>query len=816
MPPNRRTAPIALAVLAVCGVLAVPWLAAPGGPAGVSARLPGGTAVGRAPAGTAAAAAAPAPAPAAAGGGSGRTAAPLALATLRLRGVAAEGGAPLADCELLVDGASAAAGDASGAIEVELPPFASVSLELRAAGRVAVVRTVVPTAPTTNLGDVALRAGAAVRGAVADESGRPCAHVLVRCVPEPPPSREDGWLERWAQQAATDAVGAFVLRGPLPPGPARVAVDGGTPLLGPAQVDLLQGGEHDLVLVCRDSDPGDWIEGTVRAADGTPVADAIVHVAADGGAGAGGAGSGSARSRGDGTFRLFRGTCAAERVRLSATSVALDRVAPAAGPFPWGARDVVVELPASPALALRVTCAVTGEPIAAFAAQCLRTTGVRPVDVPRRRARAGERGIAWVDGVAPGPGVLVVWPDDERWLPAGPLAFEHGGEGAAAGVVAVALPRALACPVRVRTASGVPAAGVAVELLVPGGSGVVRDLERLFDGGGSRGAVDVRVARATTDAGGVARLRWHADPRPLVLRVHGGGVAPREVIGVRVGPDEVAVTVDDAARLELALRGAAGARVVLRRGDERLPPPWLAPWQLDATGEGTFAVPAGTWQWQLQRPVAIDGRAAPAWLAVPLGDEVVALRADSTVRVARDVAALLAPGEIAGAAFVDGEPAERVVLLCGEADCDAGAVAVRHVAEQVPDARGAFRFTGVPAGAHALQVRVRCGAQQVAVPIAGRVDLAAGERRVLPAAAIATAPVVVRVRGELERGALLELFAAPATALLGGLDGNGELRLSRVPLGRYRARLRSGEVVRELGGIDVRAGAAAPFDLVAR
>src|SRR5204862_264021 len=90
-------------------------------------------------------------------------------------------------------------------------------------------------------------------------------------------------------------------------------------------------------------------------------------------------------------------------------------------------------------------------------------------------------------------------------------------------------------------------------------------------------------------------------------------------------------------------------------------------------------------------------------------------------------------------AFVDGEPAGTIVLLCGEADSGArDGVRVCHAVEGHTDARGAFVFAGLLPAAYAVELRVKSGNTQIAVPHGEWLHVAAGERP-LPRSADAVA-----------------------------------------------------------------------------
>lgn len=728
-----------------------------------------------------------------------------------MRCVSWERGDPLPGCELAV-GSDTAVSGADGSAELDLPAgTAAVEVHVRARGHVAVARRVEVRPGGLQLGDVRLRRGAIVDGIVTDPQREPYGDVRVRVRSHGDTARDDGWNEQWPAVVATADDGTFQFDAPLPAGRAEVLCEGAPPLLGSTHHALQADAANHLVLVCRASTAADWITGSVLDAGGWPMPDAIVQAVATAGPAAGAA----ARTNASGAFRMYRGDTGATTVWLTATAVAQDRCSPRVGPVPWGARDVDIELPAGAALQLFVSDAATGAPIEHFTVQCVRATGVRGERAVRRSGRRGSAGVSWIDDVAPGPGQLVVWPDDERWLPSPPTPFDHDGAGE---VVRVALPRAEVCPVLVQTASGRPLAGVQVELLAPAASEIVRDLDRLFDNGGTRGPVSLRLARAATGADGRAQLRWHDDPRPLLLRVHGPGTSSHVETGVHIGPSGCTVVVPDTARLEVHLRGAGELRLVLQEehGARVVPLAWAPPLLLDREGCGSADVPAGCWQVLLQRQLAVDGQASPVWLRTPAPLATVVLAAGETRRLELDATRVLAPAELGGTAFVDGEPAGTVVLLCGEPGGSGDDVRVRHAVETLTDARGVFRFTRLPPGAYALELRVRCGGAAVAVPHGEWLRLEPGERRVHAPIAVTTGAVRIRVRGNQLAGRGVELSAPPGIALLGTLDGNGEVLFERVPAANYRVRLRGAERCDEIGTLVVTGSAAPTFVFDAR
>lgn len=744
------------------------------------------------------------------------------------RCVAWTSGEPLSGCAvtLSVEGADAEVhAAADGRFEfvlrrdlgVSVGAGAALRLEVRRHDRVLVARTVELTAGSVGagqrdavvaLGDVRLRRGTRVVGAVVDANGVPRDGALVQLRGRSI-DRADGWQERRSGRARSGFDGAFELPAALPAGTAVVTVTNAAPLVS-GVTQALRGSVHHCELVVAASRSVDQIEGVVFDAVGAPVPDAIV-VARTSRAGTAGATASATSTTDDaGRFRLVRppladveGAVQLEVLGRDASQHSRDEVTTR-----WGDRDAVVRLAAGrgPGNALRVVDAETGSPIANYRVQCVPLTGLRSAgagamrDVAPVAGRAGPAGGSagdgwtWLTPVRRGPNAVIVWPDDPRWLPNLPVVFEHD---VAAGPWVVALERAEPCRVRV-LAGGRPVARAELTLVRPAdGARLDRAHRDLLAQGGIRGAVNVELATATTDEDGLATLRWFHDEAALELRVAGAGITAHVVTGVRLGPRELTVAVERAARLEIRQPTGAPVRVVLRRSDGALaaPEPWQPAWRVEPGKAATFAAPAGEFDVHVAIPLRGDDRRDGAFHEVPVPVARVELAAGATRSLTLDLDELLRPAELVGTAFVDGEPADHVVLMAGAPDGH-GRVRAQRWLDGGTDERGWYRFEGLPPGHYAIELRLLIGGRQVAVPIER------GEWRWLPGGRthrhapidVRTAAVdaVVRDRaGEPVRRQFVELRSASGVAILGELDGNGRLQLAGVPVGRYRARLRS-------------------------
>ncbi|MCR9246347.1 MAG: carboxypeptidase-like regulatory domain-containing protein [bacterium] len=701
-----------------------------------------------------------------------------------------ETGRPLAGCRV-VTATSIVVTGANGTFELRDADAASdgVVVRVSAPGRLGVAQRIRGSA---DLGTVRLRRGCRVMGRVRDEHGEPFAGAVVglRVLGS---RRGDGWLERWKSRATAGFDGAFELPEPLPAGSVQVELLSSVPLVG-SDRHVLTGPVTVVELVCHASESPQSITGRVVSRDGRGLSGAIVEARRSAQVVA------SSRSGEDGRFVLHRGrdeAASSEGVELTATVPGLGALARPSSSVPWGARDVTLQMDASGLLGLRVVDAETRGPIERFAVQCVPEVGVRSsADAELRASGRHARGEVWLRDVRRGRNAVIVWPEDPRWLANLPQTVEHDAAG---GFVELKLRRAVSCPVKVVDSQGLPIANAEVELVQPAVAELVaapvREHAALFDHGGIRGAVNVRVARARTDRAGLALLRWWHDPAALEIRVHAPGRPAFVEHGVRLGDEASVICVPDGGRLLVTSDVEVPMRLRLRsaNGKEQRPAEFEPPFELQPSRLGQFAIPAG--DWFVHVALRLDtADAVTAWSELPAAVARVALAPGEERRLALELRDRVAAVDLQGTALVDGQPAQQIVLLVGEVDSATGAVRGRHTITRHADSRGWFRFPCLRAGPYRLELRLAVGSRQIAVPVTDWMTLTPGQVPPTQSIAIVTAPVRLRVRDATGRpvsGRYVELFARPGIALLTGLDERGVASFERVPAGDYRVRLRA-------------------------
>lgn len=688
--------------------------------------------------------------------------------------------------------------DRSGRFELQATGARTV-VEISSADFVWVRRTIERRGAMVDLGSVQLRAAGRVAGLLTDEYARPCGNRIVVVEPQSFAVRRDGWRELLEWNARTAADGSFVLGTPLPAGSLLVSAPELPSLLGSSTYALRAGQELFLPLRCGAWQQEQELSGIVLDARGQSAAGAMVQVCRDA--------SGERVSKivgCDESGRFFvvceRGARSPVWLRASAASGSLE--SPVRGPHRWGGSPVRLDLVQSHGVWLHVVDAVDQTPIESFAVQSVPTSGVRSSTAGARRGDGHhEGGRCWLQ-LADGGHEVMVWPRDSRWLPNLPQAFRVGTESRH---VTVALRRAQNLAVRVLHNNGRAVAGATVRLIQPADNEVVRELSQLLMHGGSSVRPNVVVATSRTDAQGSAALRW-SDDLAMQVRVHGPGVVPQVVSRVRFEAGVATIRVAEAGVLRVRSPAAKGLRLVLtQRGTvRRLPEPWSAPMVLDDSGEQEVDVPVGEWQMRLAVPLP-NGE----WRSLPDALATVQIASGRVSEYAPSTAAQLVVGEVAGQVHVDGLPATQVVLLHGAAMQDGSIVAV--ATSVLPaDARGGYRFTQLHTGYYALQARVMCSGQQVAIRLVDWFRLQAGGERNCGAQVVTTAPLTIRLRssdGAIVRGGQLLLRGSNGALLVGAPDEHGAVTFSRVPSTSYELQLRQRGKTRPLGRVHVAPGA---------
>ncbi|MFT4841331.1 MAG: hypothetical protein ACI8UD_000014 [Planctomycetota bacterium] len=704
--------------------------------------------------------------------------------------------------------------DASGRFELDVADGdvdITATVTVTAADRIGVTRTIEMQSQTFELNDVALRAAGRVAGLLADDRGQPCANRVVTISPAEHVARDDGWQELLQLQQRTNADGSFRFAMPTPAGAMHVRVQEVPSLLGEANHVLLASQELYLSLRCRSWHAHEELRGLVHDGAGEPVVDALVQVFA-----APSVNSPvlqAAHSDSLGRFSLIRKDAGVANVWLRTATIDGILESGISGPHAWGDSDVRVQLSRTEGVWLHVADATTGSPIEQFAVQHARTSGVRSAQGGAIRYQGSHpSGKCWLEGIGAGSHEIIVWPAGARWLPNLPHAFtlEPGTRE-----VRVSLARAKEFPVSVLTATGHGVPGVSVQLLMPADNQVVRDLAELLQHGGSRVRPNVRLATAYTDQFGFAMLRWMDSDRAMQLRVEGLGIAPQIKRGVHLRAQGVTIRVADTGALHATLHGAAGMRIELTREDcgTQLPTAWSAPLQLDADAQLRVNVPVGDWFVRLATRIP-NGK----WQTLPDAIAKVAIRPGVTSQLEQSVVTQLAPCEYTGRAFVDGRPARHVALLHGVDDGNGG-VRTAEVSVLATNDRGEFRFSDLRAGYYAVELRMTCLGQQVAVSSQDWRRLSGGQHVNSETMSVTTATMTIALRdtshAAVTTGQLL-LRGANGCVLMGSPNAHGLVTFEGIPVSSYELQLRRSGEAQQLGRVSLASNMPEPQLFVVR
>jgi len=642
---------------------------------------------------------------------------------------------------------------------------------------------------------VGLRRGGRVRGRLQDVRGKPLAGAVVQLGSIPHAERGDGWCEPCSLSTRVDVDGSFGLPERVPLGPVTVTVEGAPPLLGTANHVITA--ETYLELRCERTVPSESVTGWVLDPAGNGVAGALVQARAQSEPVA------TARTGPGGRFRLFGGVRRGLTCSLSATAIQRGRVLETiVHDIRWGAVDEVLQLSPGQAVPLRVTDAESGAPIESYAVQSARVSGVRSGRSGVQQI-GGSHPAGWASlaGLQPGDHRLIVWPEDDRWLPNLPVAFsvvEHDQQP-----VHVRLKRARPCRVLVLDGFDRPVVAARVQLLRPGDHDVVRNHGDLLRNGASRSRLGVRLAEAVTGVDGIATLRWFDDPSPLVLRISGGRQPPTELADVRLSRDGLVVHVGAAGTLDLSLGGAEGWQVIATRQDVvrdviAAPPSWSAPCVLDGSGRALLSLPEGSWDVSIF--ATIDGRRRTMPVAQGLR-----ISAGRSTTVKRDLRAAMAPASWTAQVFCDGEPVRVAVIEIGERGLD-GKVRGVHAMRVALDEQGRLDARGLLPGHYALHVPWSCAGQQVRVPLTKWVELGPRERRDDSLFSIVTGGIELRLVDDDEQPVskgMVVLRGDNGCVLACRPGESGVVDLMRVPVGRYELSWRDQGGARDIGSVRV-------------
>lgn len=490
-----------------------------------------------------------------------------------------------------------------------------------------------------DLGDVVLSRGAEVRGRVVDTAGMPVARVMVHPVFDP----EASWAGAGAfrpsirDRAETAADGRFTLPERQPPGPHELQVEQQVLANGARYAVAPDAGDVDLELVVLRAEERQTIEGVVVDQYGAPVVKVGVHAMS----GPGGSGM-TPYTDANGHFVVTRrpnqeedpsfwimasGGC--EELRTEET-------------YAWGQRDVRLVMHRGVTVEVQVLTADSGLPVESFSVRMFLQPGVpenqdkgsSSLDYEVRASGHHDGGIARIDGIARGPQLIYVQPDDPDLAASSLVPFEVREPGPVR--VIVHLQRTARRQVRVHFPDGKPVAGAAIRVVDTlgrefGQRTCILPMEQLGQVPGPDRML--LVMATTTDAQGMAVVRAASNHRVL-LDLPGPGLVPSRVADVvleATDPLDVCVArggrlVGTATPLDLVrdLRRSAGmpahgsgqtdpylggmltAGFTLQRGEgarrERFPADFSLPPSMPET-DGTFGfdgVPPGTWQLVLQ------------------------------------------------------------------------------------------------------------------------------------------------------------------------------------------------------------------------
>lgn len=478
------------------------------------------------------------------------------------RCVAAEGGAPLAGCRVVLlqkrsrqEPASkpqVLTTGADGRFEVSLRADVGREYQLLfgIAERIVDSRSfaALPVGPV-QVGDVALTLGAMVYGTVHTASGQPAANVAVECRLEPMPgepvaveattrvlsSRGDGVLQ---QDEFAFAPGHWNLTLHSPD----------HELVNPRSFEILPGQrrvELEVVTVALADLPA--ISGVLVDEAGVPVGGVNLFA---------GNTANRAVSGPDGAFVVHRRIGEDKPVRLSLQASAICALRDPEAAYAWGSREQRVTVQRPGGLALHVVNAATGAAVPKFGVR------LQPLD-PGSDSQTypvlqHENGLLQLQRVKAGHYRIVAFPDDPELAPSEPVEVLLGTSGA---LLELACEPAQWFTVVVQTAAGEPVAGAFVDLLRREGRGELTEQSLV----GTQDYVAqyliadrfVVVASGRTDTRGELALRGPSRGY-LGLRARGAFVARLLAPVVLGGPDRrVVLQVERGAVLQGVLTPAA-------------------------------------------------------------------------------------------------------------------------------------------------------------------------------------------------------------------------------------------------------------------
>ena len=561
---------------------------------------------------------------------------------------------------------------ADGRFDFGFVPPSGMNFSLDAAATGRVPRTGVwwqiAAAQVIDLGDITLVRGFPVRGRVVDEQGLPVAKVGVSIKNLPLPI--DGMLgANDARHGWSAEDGEFTISSPVPVGTWSIMAESrGLRHVSPGHVTITERGADPLLVNVRRMQS---IQGVVVDERGLPVQGAYVHGVRDRIIAGG-------RSGADGSFTIHAVDAEPQPVRIR-----IDDPGPCEPPtvnddrlWPWGSKDVRVELRRALRCELLVVERATGAPVTQFAVSCRASGADSGRYAGLRLSGDHPGGRVTIDGVWRGPNLLQVVPLDHALLPSAMVEFVATEAGAPPQRVEVE--RLVPVTVVVRAASGTPIQGSKIEVIQKG-----EDPWRATDSARERGNSGYSSNPKLRPHELISEVRSGADGRADAFAPQGGNGLVVRVTGehppVVIDPP-VFVIGQDLVVVPPAAGGITGIvrlqrldtrriQVSRRAGDagEFANFDWPTPLQAD----GTFAIRGllpGRYQLRLQYSVPFrtenGGTTVDAVTEVPPTEVVVQPDQDTTVEI--DATALV-PASVSGRVLLDDKPpAPARVLVQGE------------------------------------------------------------------------------------------------------------------------------------------------------
>jgi RNA polymerase sigma-70 factor (ECF subfamily) len=533
------------------------------------------------------------------------------------------------------------------------------------------------------VGEVALSLGAMVYGTVHTADGQPVAELRLECrllgAPDTAPDPSGGGVK-----VLFSSAGGVLQQDEFAFGPGHwrlLATAEDHELVSPREFDVLPGQRRidlDVLVVALADLPA--IGGVLVDEAGVPVGGVTVHA---------GDSANWARSAADGAFVVYRRTGEDEPVRLSLGSSAACTLRDPQAVYAWGSQRqrVTVQRPAG--VAIQVVNAATGAVVTKFGVRLQPLTEGSWRWLPRSDIAERPNGLLQLKDVKPARYRIVAFPGDPELAPSDPIECELGSAGA---LLQLRCEPAGWLTLLVQDAAGEPVAGAYVDLVRREGEGELTEASfvgtedyvaqfgiqnrfvALSSGrtnergeivlrGPSRGYLGLR-ARGTFVTRLLGPVVLGGPDRRIVMQIErgatlAGSLAPASLLA-ELRPTTVSPLLDGNEHLDA--RKKLWPTLQLRASDPRrlLPRNTMR----DELGfpiaaDGTFrieGIPPG--DWTLELLCAIDGRPQ-----LPSLGQVASLREGERRQVEFSLAGL-APGELRAVVLRDGAPWPNAQIHC--------------------------------------------------------------------------------------------------------------------------------------------------------